>query len=130
MFYRNSSGKEGRCGSITDPDSDDDNEEGDYTVYECPGLAPVSYFQTRNKLWHIYGEPVFKRYVIFFTWTAKIRLKNLVRVTLNAFRKPDQYFYVGTYLFTLFGRKVIWIFCFKENQITDENSSRQVTRVY
>ena len=23
-------------------ESDDDNEEGDYTVYECPGLAPVS----------------------------------------------------------------------------------------
>lgn len=22
-------------------ESDDDNEEGDYTVYECPGLAPV-----------------------------------------------------------------------------------------
>lgn len=25
-------------------ESDDDNEEGDYTVYECPGLAPVSKF--------------------------------------------------------------------------------------
>lgn len=25
-------------------ESDDDNEEGDYTVYECPGLAPVSQF--------------------------------------------------------------------------------------
>lgn len=24
-------------------ESDDDNEEGDYTVYECPGLAPVCY---------------------------------------------------------------------------------------
>ncbi len=22
----------------------DDGEEGDYTVYECPGLAPVNYF--------------------------------------------------------------------------------------
>jgi len=40
-IYRNSSVKESRCGSVTDPDSDDDNEEGDYTVYECPGLAPV-----------------------------------------------------------------------------------------
>lgn len=50
MFYRNSSVKEGRCGSITDPDSDDDNEEGDYTVYECPGLAPVSYFYEKNVL--------------------------------------------------------------------------------
>lgn len=42
-FYRNSSVKESRCGSVSDPDSDDDNEEGDYTVYECPGLAPVRY---------------------------------------------------------------------------------------
>lgn len=25
-------------------ESEDDNEEGDYTVYECPGLAPVSSF--------------------------------------------------------------------------------------
>lgn len=41
--HRNSSVKESRCGSVTDPDSDDDNEEGDYTVYECPGLAPVSH---------------------------------------------------------------------------------------
>lgn len=24
-------------------DSDDDNEEADYTVYECPGLAPVNH---------------------------------------------------------------------------------------
>ena len=23
-------------------DSEDENEDGDYTVYECPGLAPVS----------------------------------------------------------------------------------------
>lgn len=26
----------------TDDDSEEENEEGDYTVYECPGLAPVS----------------------------------------------------------------------------------------
>lgn len=25
----------------SDIETDDDNEEGDYTVYECPGLAPV-----------------------------------------------------------------------------------------
>lgn len=28
--------------AISDVESEDDNEEGDYTVYECPGLAPVS----------------------------------------------------------------------------------------
>ncbi len=25
----------------SDADSEEENEEGDYTVYECPGLAPV-----------------------------------------------------------------------------------------
>lgn len=29
-------------GGLTDVESDDENEEGDYTVYECPGLAPVN----------------------------------------------------------------------------------------
>lgn len=29
-------------GSISDIETDEENEEGDYTVYECPGLAPVS----------------------------------------------------------------------------------------
>lgn len=33
-----------RNGSLSDVESDDENEEGDYTVYECPGLAPVSCF--------------------------------------------------------------------------------------
>ena len=28
----------------SDEDSEEENEEGDYTVYECPGLAPVSYW--------------------------------------------------------------------------------------
>ncbi len=31
--------RQGSAGS--DVESEDDNEEGDYTVYECPGLAPV-----------------------------------------------------------------------------------------
>lgn len=31
-----------RHGSVSEVESDEDNEEGDYTVYECPGLAPVS----------------------------------------------------------------------------------------
>lgn len=28
----------------SEDESEEENEEGDYTVYECPGLAPVSYF--------------------------------------------------------------------------------------
>lgn len=29
-------------GSISEAESEEENEEGDYTVYECPGLASVS----------------------------------------------------------------------------------------
>ena len=29
-------------GSVSEAESDEENEEGDYTVYECPGLASVS----------------------------------------------------------------------------------------
>ena len=31
--------------SMSDNESED-GEEGDYTVYECPGLAPVSYLKS------------------------------------------------------------------------------------
>lgn len=33
-----------RNGSLSDVETDEENEEGDYTVYECPGLAPVCIF--------------------------------------------------------------------------------------
>lgn len=33
---------EERNGSVSDPESEEENEEGDYTVYECPGFATVS----------------------------------------------------------------------------------------
>jgi len=33
---------DGQGSAGSDVESDDENEEGDYTVYECPGLAPVS----------------------------------------------------------------------------------------
>ena len=50
----------------SDVESEEENEEGDYTVYECPGLAPVSeihmqcltriyigfFFQFRNSQFH------------------------------------------------------------------------------
>lgn len=38
-FCRN--GLEQRNGSVSDPESEEENEEGDYTVYECPGFATV-----------------------------------------------------------------------------------------
>lgn len=34
----------------SDAESDDDNEEGDYTVYECPGLAPTGEMEVKNPL--------------------------------------------------------------------------------
>ena len=40
IFYRPSSNRDPT--SVSEADSDEENEEGDYTVYECPGLAPVS----------------------------------------------------------------------------------------
>ncbi|XP_014247643.1 protein cab-1 [Cimex lectularius] len=39
-----------RRGSISEADSDDDNEEGDYTVYECPGLAPTGEMEVKNPM--------------------------------------------------------------------------------
>ncbi len=41
IFRNNGNGHRGN-GGISDNESDDDGEEGDYTVYECPGLAPVN----------------------------------------------------------------------------------------
>lgn len=38
-----------RNGSLSDVETDEENEEGDYTVYECPGLAPVSNNRTEWK---------------------------------------------------------------------------------
>lgn len=41
IAMENRSNNGDRNASLTDVESDDENEEGDYTVYECPGLAPV-----------------------------------------------------------------------------------------
>ncbi|KAG5895232.1 hypothetical protein JTB14_003449 [Gonioctena quinquepunctata] len=39
-----------RNGSVSDAESDEENEEGDYTVYECPGLAPTGEMEVKNPL--------------------------------------------------------------------------------
>lgn len=49
IAMENSTGGE-RHGGISDVESDDDNEEGDYTVYECPGLAPTGEMEVKNPL--------------------------------------------------------------------------------
>lgn len=43
----------GSAGS--DVESEDENDEGDYTVYECPGLAPVRFINFCY--WLIVGDP-------------------------------------------------------------------------
>jgi hypothetical protein len=39
-----------RMGSASDLDSEDENDEGDYTVYECPGLASTGEMEVKNPL--------------------------------------------------------------------------------
>ncbi|KFM81324.1 Neural proliferation differentiation and control protein 1, partial [Stegodyphus mimosarum] len=44
--------------SASDVDSEEENEEGDYTVYECPGLAPTGEMEVKNPLFHEDSTPV------------------------------------------------------------------------
>ncbi|XP_076169837.1 uncharacterized protein LOC143147953 isoform X1 [Ptiloglossa arizonensis] len=39
-------------GSVSEAESEEENEEGDYTVYECPGLASTSEMEVKNPLFH------------------------------------------------------------------------------
>ncbi|XP_031767225.1 uncharacterized protein LOC113521113 isoform X2 [Galleria mellonella] len=43
-------GLEQRNGSVSDPESEEENEEGDYTVYECPGFATTGDMEVKNPL--------------------------------------------------------------------------------
>ncbi|CAH0716138.1 unnamed protein product, partial [Brenthis ino] len=43
-------GLDHRNGSVSDPESDEENEEGDYTVYECPGFATTGDMEVKNPL--------------------------------------------------------------------------------
>ncbi|XP_045462754.1 protein cab-1 isoform X1 [Harmonia axyridis] len=40
-----------RHGSVSEADTDEENEEGDYTVYECPGLAPTGEMEVKNPMY-------------------------------------------------------------------------------
>merc|ERR1711974_116152 len=39
-----------RGGALVSDDESDEGEEGDYTVYECPGLATTGEMEVRNPL--------------------------------------------------------------------------------
>lgn len=47
-------------GSLSDIETDEENEEGDYTVYECPGLAPTGDMEVKNPLFLDDPTPVKK----------------------------------------------------------------------
>lgn len=44
--------------STSDVDSEEENEEGDFTVYECPGLAPTGEMEVKNPLFNDDTTPV------------------------------------------------------------------------
>ncbi|XP_067137036.1 neural proliferation differentiation and control protein 1 isoform X1 [Centruroides vittatus] len=44
--------------SASDVDSEEENEEGDFTVYECPGLAPTGEMEVKNPLFNDDSTPV------------------------------------------------------------------------
>ncbi|XP_064457229.1 neural proliferation differentiation and control protein 1-like [Ornithodoros turicata] len=44
--------------SASDVDTEEENEEGDYTVYECPGLAPTGEMEVKNPLFNDDQTPV------------------------------------------------------------------------
>nr|XP_034839554.1 uncharacterized protein LOC117995672 isoform X1 [Maniola hyperantus] len=43
--------------SVSDPESEEENEEGDYTVYECPGFATTGDMEVKNPLFKDEGTP-------------------------------------------------------------------------
>jgi hypothetical protein len=47
--------KEPRLTSTSEPDSDE--EEVEYIVYECPGLAPTGDMEVKNPMFHDESEP-------------------------------------------------------------------------
>jgi len=42
----------------SDVESEEENEEGDYTVYECPGLAPTGEMEVKNPLFQDEATPI------------------------------------------------------------------------
>lgn len=49
IAFDSNSGNDRRNGAVSDNESED-GEEGDYTVYECPGLAPTGEMEVRNPM--------------------------------------------------------------------------------
>ncbi|CAH2103537.1 unnamed protein product [Euphydryas editha] len=50
-------GMDHRNASVSDPESEEENEEGDYTVYECPGFATTGDMEVKNPLFKEESTP-------------------------------------------------------------------------
>ena len=48
----------------SDQDDLEENEDGNYTVYECPGLAPVSMRNTQGLLLYLYMYTYYSNSII------------------------------------------------------------------
>jgi len=57
-FFQISNNSNGHTNNGTLSDNDSDDEEGDYTVYECPGLAPVCFLKRRLIGYHVVSPNV------------------------------------------------------------------------
>jgi len=56
IAFDSNAGNDRRNGAISDNESED-GEEGDYTVYECPGLAPTGEMEVRNPMFEDDATP-------------------------------------------------------------------------
>lgn len=67
--------RQGSGGS--DVESDDDNEDGDYTVYECPGLAPVKENDENRITFHCLNSKIISGLTLTqsFLWNRLVKWK-------------------------------------------------------
>merc|ERR1712018_562576 len=56
IAFDSNAGNERQNGAVSDNESED-GEEGDYTVYECPGLAPTGEMEVRNPMFEDDATP-------------------------------------------------------------------------
>jgi hypothetical protein len=56
IAFDSNTGADRRNGAVSDNESED-GEEGDYTVYECPGLAPTGEMEVRNPMFEDDATP-------------------------------------------------------------------------
>ena len=95
-----------RSGAAASDCESDDGEEGDYTVYECPGLAPVRswYFATNGAQGAITRKGMLQQWLILQTSTTLYSCQQQFRNV--ALKFPGTYLQI--YIFCLFFRLARW----------------------